>query len=228
MKKTLLNTALANMTGALALTIMVGAGVAYADENEASQGVGNVALQDFGNDSYNDNYANNTLGSGNDNDAADVDLTGVANGSLNGNLSRNTTDSYNDDDGLDLDLWANDVANDKSHDDDDFIDADIVANDVGNDKSITNIDNSQHLVHRTKVKIEDVAMLASHQQLLGVAALVNMSTYSGDITTGAISYGAEANKMFAGNMTASNNTGAGSVAQAASSIQANGTFTIGN
>ena len=70
-------------------------------------------------------------------------------------------------------------------------------------------------------------MLVSTQQLVGVAALVEMSTYSGDITTGSISFGAETNKMFAGNMTASNNTGAGSVAQAASSIQANGTFTIG-
>ena len=71
-------------------------------------------------------------------------------------------------------------------------------------------------------------MLASSQQLLGVAAEVQMFAFSGDITTGSIVYGAGTNEMFAGNMTTSNNTGAGSVAQAASAIQANGSFTIGN
>jgi hypothetical protein len=227
MKKTLLNTALANMTGALALTIMVGSGVAYADENNASQGAGNLALQDFGNQSYNDNYSNNDLASHNDNDLADVDLYGSANGNLNHNLSGNTAASHNDNDGADIDVWAGDVANDKSHDDDDFIDADIMASDVGNDKSVRTY-NSKHTKQvDASVDIGSVAMLVSTQQLVGVAALVEMSTYSGDISTGSISFGAETNKMFAGNMTSSNNTGAGSVAQAASSIQANGTFAIG-
>ena len=258
MKQTLLNSALANMTGALALTIMLGAGVAFADDNNATQGVGNLALQDFLNGSLNDNLSGNTAAShndndgadvdvthsangnfngnlsgnttasGNDNDGADVDLNDVANGSLNGNLSGNTANSHNDNDGADLDIYAHDVANDKSHDDNDLIDADVMLNDAFNDKSITNTDASANWKVDNSVSIEDVAVLASSQQLLGVAAEVNIGVYSGDITTGSIVYGAETNKMFAGNMTTSNNTGAGSVAQAASAIQANGVFSIGN
>lgn len=198
MKKTLLNTALANMTGALALTIMVGAGVAYADENEASQGHGNLALQDFGNESYNDNLSNNDVASHNDNDFADLDVT------------------------------AKNVGNDRSHDDNDYVDADITEKRWKFDSSKNYYDGSESYEVDASVEIEDVALLVSHQQLVGVAALVNMGSYSGDVTTGSISYGAHANQMFAGNMTTSNNTGAGSVAQAASSIQANGTFSIGN
>lgn len=197
MKKTLLNTALANMTGALALTLVVGTGVAQADENEALQGAGNLAVQDFGNGSYNGNLSNNDLASHNDNDFVDADVS------------------------------ATDVANDRSHDDNDWIDADVTSKRWKFDRSTNYYDGSERFEYDASVDIEDVALLVSHQQLVGVAALVSMGTYSGDITTGSISFGAEANKMFAGNMTASNNTGAGSVAQAASSIQANGTFAIG-
>lgn len=227
MKQTLLNSALANMTGALALTIMLGAGVALADTNNAKQGIGNVAAQDFLNDNFSDNLSGNTFKTRTDNDGADVDLNHVANGSLNNNLSDNTVDSRNDNDGYDIDVKAHDVANDKSRDDNDGIDADIFAYDVLNDKSTNQYSNNQTFKRDDSVSIENVALLVNQQTLLGAAALVNMSTYSGDIETGSVMYGHNTNKMFAGNKTTSINTGAGSVALSASAIQANGNFSLG-
>jgi len=135
--------------------------------------------------------------------------------------------SGNDNDQVDADVDLNDVANDKSNDDNDGLDLDLAANDVGNDKSNTTVTLSESSEEDKSLTIGDVAYLASHQQLVGVAALVNMSTQSGDITTGSVIYGAEANKMAAGNRTSSINTGAGSVAQSTSTIQAVGDFTIG-
>ncbi len=227
MKQTLLNSALANMTGALALTIMLGAGVALADTNNAKQGAGNIAAQDFLNDNFSDNLSGNTYKTRTDNDGADIDLNHVANGSLNNNLSDNTVHSRNDNDGYDIDVKAHDVANDKSRDDNDGIDADILAYDVLNDKSTNQYHNNQTYKRDDSVSIENVALLVNQQTLLGAAALVNMSTYSGDIETGSVMYGSNTNKMFAGNKTTSINTGAGSVALSASAIQANGNFSLG-
>lgn len=227
MKQTLLNSALANMTGALALTIMLGAGVAMADTNNAKQGAGNIAAQDFLNDNLSGNLSGNTYKTRTDNDGADVDLNHVANGSLNHNLSGNTVESRNDNDGFDIDVKANNVGNDASHDDNDGIDADVFAYDVLNDKSTKLSYNDVRFKKDNSVSIENVAMLVNQQTLLGAAALVNMSTYSGDIETGSVMYGHNTNKMFAGNKTTSINTGAGSVALSASAIQANGNFSLG-
>ena len=205
MKKTLLNSALANMTGALALTIMFGTGVAFADDNNASQGHGNVALQDFLNGSINGNLSGNTVDSNNDNDGVDVDVAESLNGNLNGNLSNNTVHSNNDNDGLDLDANVSDSFNKEAW---------------------VNVDKSENWQQDNSITLDNIALLISDQYLFGYAASVQMQTGSGDITTGSIMYGNDTNKMFAGNLTVSNNSGVGSVAQAASAVQANGTINI--
>jgi len=223
MKKTLLNTALGHMCGALALTLMVGAGPALADDNTASAD-DQIAIQN----SLNGNGSGNELNSGNDNDNLDLDVTDAGNESFNDNGSDNTLGSNNDNDGLDLDVAAEDTLNDKSADDNDLIDADVELEDAFNNKSTNTADVSLEKKEDASVTIGDMTSIVSEQHLLGLAAAVNMSTESGDITTGSVEYGTGANTMAAGNMTESANTGAGSIAQATSGIQAKGNFRIGN
>jgi hypothetical protein len=252
MKQTLLNSA-----GALALSLVLGAGVAQAeDDNTVRQGFFNLAAQDFLNDtgngngndnligSYNDNDeldldvagsgnhnfnhngTDNTTLSNNDNDELDLDVTNFGNRSLNNNGSKNKIASGNDNDVIDLDAELHDVANDKSKDDNDGLDLDLYAKDVGNNKSETNTNRQQNWKIDNSLRIDDVAVLVSEQYLDAAAAPVELYAIRGTIETGGVSTGTGTNYMAAGNMTASNNTGAGTVAQAASGIQANGTFTI--
>ena len=75
MKQTLLNSA-----GALALSLVLGAGVAQAeDDNAVRQGFVNLAAQDFLNDTGNGNGNDNLIGSNNDNDELDLDVAGSGN-----------------------------------------------------------------------------------------------------------------------------------------------------
>ncbi len=251
MKQTLLNSA-----GALALSLALGAGVAQAADNDLRQGFLNLAGQDFLNSTGNGNGNDNLIGSHNDNDTVDVDVAGSGNHNFNHNGTDNTTLSNNDNDDLDLDVTnsgnyslnkngsdntvasGNDndvidvdaklrkVGNDASQDDDDGLDLDLYANDVGNRTSITHNYAEQDWQIDNSLSIDDVAVLVSEQLLDASAAPVEMRAFRGDIETGSVSTGERTNYMAAGNMTTSNNTGAGTVAQAASGIQANGAFSI--
>jgi hypothetical protein len=252
MKQTLLNSA-----GAIALSLVLGAGVAQADDdNNVRQGFFNLAGQDFLNSTGNGNGSNNLIGSNNDNDTLDVDVAGsgnhnfnhngtdnttlsnndndnldldatnTGNHSLNNNGSKNKIGSGNDNDLIDLDAELNDVANDKSKDDNDGLDLDLYAKDVGNNKAVRNTNLQQNWQLDSSLRIDDIAVLVSEQTLDAAAAPVDMFAIRGSVATGGVSTGTGTNYMAAGNMTASNNTGAGTVAQAASGIQANGAFSL--
>lgn len=197
MKKTLLSS-----TGALALTLMLGA-PAFASDNEAEAGDNQIAVQD----TLNDN------GNNRDNDH-----------SVNVDDSLNNNDvNSNNDSSLNVDADLENIGNDYSkefeyeveneyEDNSQRVDADL--DNIGNDYS----DNS--------TSIEDVAVLVSTQSLVGVAAqsmaggwLVKMD----DIETGDVDFDfGDA----AGSVTSSANTGLSSNAQAATAILANGDFQI--
>jgi hypothetical protein len=223
MKQTLLNSA-----GALALVVALGSSAALAADNATSQyGPGNLSAQEFLNGSENGNGSGNTLYSGNDDDYLDLDAqrSGNRNGNRNGN--DNTLASGNDNDYVDVDADVSDVYNDKSNDDNDHIDLDLYAKDVGNDKSQKTVSRKSIYQSDESLTIGSVAYVVSDQYLEGLSAAVVMHADHGNIQTGGVSYGEGTNTMAAGNMTTSNNTGAGTVAQAAAGIQANGTFAIG-
>ena len=82
-------------------------------------------------------------------------------------------------------------------------------------------DESQNL------EIGDVAVAVSSQVLTGTAAPVAVYSYGADIATGEINFGDDAMKMAAGNFAVSNNTGMGSVANAANLQAAIGTVNLG-
>lgn len=225
MKQTLLNTAL---TGTLALLVVVGAGTASAAENNLYQGYFNLGLQDFLNDNGSGNGSDNNVTSYHDDDKLDLDATNSGNHSGNGNGSRNVVGSGNDNDRVDVDAGLYDVGNDKSTDDNDHVDLDLYAKDVGNNKSRNTYKNDMSWSEDSSFTLDNVAIQVNTQSLAGIAAAVHMKAGRGNITTGNVDYGTDTNMMAAGNMTDSLNTGAGTVAAAASAIQANGNFRIGN
>lgn len=95
MKKTLLTSALTGAAGALALTVMLGTGPAFAGDNEAEAGDNQIAVQDVLN------------GNGNN---RDNDQSTNVDDSLNGN----NVDSYNDNTLLDLEAEFENIGNDYS------------------------------------------------------------------------------------------------------------------
>ena len=225
MKQTLLNTTLAST---LAVLVVVGAGTASATENNLYQGYFNLGLQDFLNGNGSGNGSDNYVARDHDDDKLDLDATNTGNGSLNGNGSRNVVGSGNDNDKVDADVGLHDVGNDRSKDDNDKVDLDLYAKDVGNNKSLTVYKNDLSWSEDGSLTIDNIAIQVNKQSLAGIAAAVHMKAGRGNITTGDVDYGTDTNMMAAGNLTDSINTGAGTVAAAASAIQANGNFRIGN
>jgi hypothetical protein len=223
MKQTLLNSA-----GALALVVALGSSASLAADNTTNQYIDNLSAQEFLNGSENGNGSGNTLYSGNDDDYLDLDATASGNRNGNRNGNDNTLNSGNDNDYVDVDADVNDVYNDKSNDDNDYIDLDLYAKDVGNDKSRKTMSRKSIYQSDESLTIGSVAYVVSDQYLEGLSAAVVMHADHGNIQTGGVSYGEGTNTMAAGNMTTSNNTGAGTVAQAAAGIQANGTFAFGS
>lgn len=194
MKKTLLSSALTGTAGALALTLVLGAGPAFAGDNTAEAGDDQIAVQDVLNDNGNNRENDNS--------------TNVDDSLNNNDVNSHNGDSTNVDDSLN---------GNRINSDDNKLEADL--ENIGNDYSKAFQDNS--------TSIEDVAVLVSSQNLVGIAAksVGGGFVFMDDVKTGDVDYDG-AYDGAAGSMNASANTGLSSNAQAATAILANGDFHI--